>query len=83
MFNSIPSSCTPVSVAIKLLEDLPGPVESLNLMEQNVSVNVFWSAPLSNRSNGVISGYTLSLDGTVVCVSNRAARVFLLCNILC
>ena len=64
VFNSIPSSCTPVSVDINLLEDTPGPVGNLQLLPGNVSVTVSWSRPLLR--NGMISGYTISLDGSVV-----------------
>ena len=67
VFNSVPSSCTPVSIRINLLEDKPGPIENLQLIPTNVSVAVSWSPPDPLTRNGMISGYTLSLDGSVVC----------------
>ena len=67
VFNSVPSSCTPVSIHINLLEDKPGPIENLRLIPKNVSVAVSWSPPDPLTSNGMISGHTISLDGSVVC----------------
>ena len=65
MFNSITSSCMPVSINVKLLEDKPEAVENLLLMPSNTSVNIMWSPP--STRNGIISGYTVSLNETVVC----------------
>lgn len=64
MYNSIPNSCGPVNISVKLLEDRPGQVENLQVTPSNVSVTVMWTAP--SEMNGNISGYTVSLDESVV-----------------
>ena len=51
-------------MSVALLEDKPGPVGNLQLMPKNVSVTVSWTPPTT--TNGMISGYTISLDGSVV-----------------
>ena len=51
---------------VTLLEDKPGPIGNLQAMPTNVSVAVSWAAP--TITNGMISGYMISLDGTVVCL---------------
>ena len=66
MSNSITSSCVPVSIEVNLLEDKPGPVENLSLTPSNVSVSIAWSRP--STTNGIISGYTVSLNETAVCL---------------
>lgn len=65
VFSSIPSSCVPVSIDIKLLEDKPGPVENLRLIPSNTSIAIAWSPP--SLRNGMISGYAIYLEDTVVC----------------
>lgn len=65
VFNSIPSSCVPVSIDVVLLEDKPGPVEGLQLIPSNSSIAITWNSP--SLRNGMISGYAIYLEDTVVC----------------
>ena len=65
VFNSFPSTCVPVSNDVKLLEDEPGPVESLCLIPSNTSIAITWSPPSSG--NGIISGYAIYIENVLVC----------------
>ena len=79
MYNSISSSCVPVSVPVQLLEDKPGQVENLQVTASNVSVTVMWGPP--GVTNGNVNGYTVSLGESVVSsVFSKESSLFTCCS---